>query len=57
MIENRLLRSLIQVVLVLLVLFILIMSGVRLLLTDAFLQIEYRMPNFPEDEAMFIILP
>lgn len=49
MTENKLFRISLQVLLVVLVLAGLILTGVRLLLTDAFVQLEYNMPGFPED--------
>ena len=49
MIEKKWVRVLIQVLIVVLVLLGLILTGVRLLLTDAFVRIEYNMPYFPED--------
>jgi integral membrane protein (TIGR01906 family) len=49
MIENNLLKKSLQVVITVLVLVILLIGGVRLLLTDTFLQIEYGMAYFPED--------
>lgn len=50
MIENTLLKKIIQVVVVILVLFILLLTGVRLLLTDTFINIEYGMAYFPADD-------
>lgn len=49
MIENKWIRGLLQAVLTILVLLGLLLTGVRLLLTDTFVQIEYNMPYFPED--------
>jgi integral membrane protein (TIGR01906 family) len=50
MIENRIFRMILQALLVILVLTFLLLTGIRLLLTDAFVQIEYNFPWFPEDE-------
>jgi integral membrane protein (TIGR01906 family) len=49
MIENRFVRNGVQVLLVVLVLVGLILTGVRLLLTDVFVRLEYNLPGFPED--------
>lgn len=49
MIENKWVRGILQGVIVLLVLFGLLMAGIRLLMTDAFINMEYNMPYFPED--------
>ena len=49
MTDNRTLRTLVQVFLVLLVLTFLLLTGIRMLLTDAFVKIEYNTPWFPED--------
>jgi len=49
MIENNAVRTTLQVVTAVLVLVFLILTGVRLLLTDAFVTLEYNMPGFPED--------
>ena len=49
MIENRAFKTAIQILLVILVLVCLILTGIRLLLTDAFVQIEYNLPWFPDD--------
>jgi len=35
--------------------FVLLITGLRLLLTDAFIQIEYRMPAFPQDTYGFTL--
>lgn len=51
--ENKVLKAILHVIIVVLVLLILIMSGVRLLLTDTFLEIEYGMDYFPEDTYGF----
>ena len=47
--ENKYLKTLLQVLVALLVLFILLLTGVRMLLTDTFLKVEYGMAYFPED--------
>jgi integral membrane protein (TIGR01906 family) len=47
--DNRIVKTLLQVVVVVLVLLVVILTGVRLLLSDAFLKVEYNMPYFPED--------
>ncbi len=47
--QGTLLRKVVQVVLSVTVLILLLMTGVRLLLTNAFVQTEYNMPYFPED--------
>jgi integral membrane protein (TIGR01906 family) len=47
--SNPVLRIPLQVLTFLLVLVIVLLTGVRLLLSDAFLKIEYNMPYFPED--------
>lgn len=49
MTDNRTLRTLFQIFLVILVLAFLLLTGIRLLLTDGFVQIEYNLPWFPED--------
>ncbi|HKJ27343.1 MAG TPA: TIGR01906 family membrane protein [Anaerolineales bacterium] len=49
MIDKKWAQTTFQVVLVVLVLIALLLTGVRLLLTNAFVQIEYNMPYFPED--------
>jgi integral membrane protein (TIGR01906 family) len=49
MIENRTFKLVLQVLLVVLVLAFLLLTGIRLLLTDGFVQIEYNLPWFPED--------
>ncbi|MBN2046071.1 MAG: TIGR01906 family membrane protein [Anaerolineales bacterium] len=49
MIENRTVKFVFQLILVILVLSFLVLSGIRLLLTDTFVQIEYNLPWFPED--------
>lgn len=43
------LRKVVQVVLSVTVLLLLLLTAVRLLLTSAFVQVEYNMPGFPED--------
>lgn len=47
--EGSVLRKVVQVVLSITVLFLLLLTGVRLLLTNAFVQVEYNMWYFPED--------
>lgn len=49
----KMLRGLAQWLVAILVPFALIMLGVRLLLTPAYLQVEYRLPGFPPDEYGF----
>ena len=49
MIENRALKTTLQIFLVILVLVFLVLTGIRLLLTDTFVRIEYNLPWFPED--------
>jgi integral membrane protein (TIGR01906 family) len=49
MMENKAVRVTIQVVIAVLVVLVVILTGVRLLLSDFFLKIEYNMPYFPED--------
>ena len=49
MTDNRTLRTIFQIFLVILVLTFLLLTGIRLLLTDAFVQIEYNLPWFPAD--------
>lgn len=49
MIENKPVHTTVQVVTAVLVLIFLLLTGVRLLLTDAFVRLEYNMPGFPED--------
>lgn len=47
--DNNFLKKSLYGVVAVLVLLLLILTAVRLLLTDAFVNIEYRMPNFPDD--------
>lgn len=47
--EGSVSRKVVQVVLSITVLLLLLLTGVRLLLTNAFVQVEYNMPYFPED--------
>ena len=49
MIENKTLRIALQAVTAVAVLVFLLLTGVRLLLTNAFVKLEYSMPGFPED--------
>jgi integral membrane protein (TIGR01906 family) len=49
----RILRNILSWLVTLLLPVALLFLGLRLLLTDAFLQIEYRMPGFPPDEYGF----
>lgn len=49
MMVKKWVRGSLQTVIVVLVLLALLMTGVRLLLTKAFTDIEYNMPYFPED--------
>lgn len=49
MTENKAVRTTLQVATAVLVLIFLLLTGVRLLLTDAFVRLEYNMPGFPED--------
>jgi integral membrane protein (TIGR01906 family) len=46
---NTYLRTIVTWLVTLLIPFALILTGVRMLLTPAFIQVEYHMPNFPED--------
>ncbi|MEN8240354.1 MAG: TIGR01906 family membrane protein [Chloroflexota bacterium] len=47
--DNKILKNILQVVVAILLLFILLLTGVRMLLTDTFVTVEYGMPYFPED--------
>ncbi len=47
--KNSLLRTSIGWLVSLFIPLVLILTGIRLLLTPWFIQLEYRMPNFPED--------
>ncbi len=47
--ENSYIRVILQAVVAILVLLVLLLTGIRILLTPAFVNIEYRMPYFPED--------
>jgi integral membrane protein (TIGR01906 family) len=47
--NNKIIKNILQALVALLVLFILLLSGVRLLLTETFVEVEYGMPYFPED--------
>jgi integral membrane protein (TIGR01906 family) len=49
MTDQPLLRKIVQGVVPLLVLLLLLLTGIRLLLTNTFVRLEYSMPNFPED--------
>ena len=49
----RSLKSLLTWIVALLVPLALVGCGVRLLLTHAFLEVEYHLPNFPTDEYGF----
>ena len=49
MMENKWVRGGLQTLIIVLVLLGLLMTGVRLLLTKTFTDIEYNMPYFPED--------
>lgn len=49
LIGNKWVRGFLQIVVFVVVLYGLIMTGIRLLMTDAFVNIEYNMPYFPED--------
>jgi len=49
MIKNKVPRTILQGLVSALVLVFLLLTGVRLLLTDAFVTLEYNMPGFPED--------
>jgi integral membrane protein (TIGR01906 family) len=51
--KNKVLKGFLYVIVAILVLFVLLMGGVRLLLTDTFLEIEYGMDYFPEDTYGF----
>lgn len=44
-----------RVLITALVPFVLLLTGLRLLLTDAFIHIEYRMPGFPQDTYGFTL--
>ena len=47
--EQSFMRKIVQGVVALLVLLLLLLTGIRLLLTNSFVRLEYSMPNFPED--------
>jgi integral membrane protein (TIGR01906 family) len=47
--SNAYLRAIVTWLVTLLIPLVLILTGIRLLLTPAFIQVEYHMPNFPED--------
>ncbi len=49
MMENKIFRTILQVVVSVLVLVFLLLTGIRMLLTDGFVRLEYNMPGFPED--------
>jgi integral membrane protein (TIGR01906 family) len=49
MIDNKVMRTILQVLVTILVIVFLLLTGIRLLLTEAFVQLEYNMPGFPED--------
>ena len=49
MIEKKWVRTIFQVVVSILIFLGLLLTGVRLLLTDSFVKIEYNMPYFPDD--------
>lgn len=47
--EGTALRKFVQGIVALLVLLLLMLTGIRLLLTNTFVRLEYSMPGFPED--------
>lgn len=49
LIGNKWVRGFLQIVVFVLVLYGLMMTGIRLLMTHAFVNVEYNMPYFPED--------
>jgi integral membrane protein (TIGR01906 family) len=49
MIKQLAVKKIVHVGLPVLVLLVLLLTGVRLLLTNTFVQFEYNLPNFPED--------
>ena len=49
MMDNKILRTILQILVTILVIVFLLLTGIRLLLTEAFVQLEYNMPGFPED--------
>lgn len=53
MMENKFLKGILHIIVAVLALFILLMGGIRLLLTNTFLEIEYAMDYFPEDTYGF----